>query len=412
MRDDLLIKSNESKYEYIKRIVNGKMNTKTIDEDYTELSELVFGEGNKYNSSEVRKRFYGIKYLINIINNEEIKKLPSNKIEEILDVIGELDIKKMDIREKTNKMNKVKRDLVKNVEIARYLEEYIEREMQNFTKLDYERIISVEGKKLIIQISDFHVGYVINEYKGNSYNYEIAKGRLAKLLSIIEDYITRYKITDVIVAQNGDLCEGTYLRSNQAYECEFDSNEQIVMGTELLYNFITSISEMNVNIDVYSVGGNHCRGGASSDKSSSIEGDNSNFVVVNSLKKFFQLAKNDRVIIHDIDFKDDSAVFNINGLNIKLIHGDNRPSEKKKLFDAESTMDNCKYDILLIGHFHNFNVSSQNNGGYVITSGSLFGYNPYSVKKMSAKTNASQTLILVGDGEIEHIKDVNLQDII
>jgi hypothetical protein len=411
MRDDLLIKSNESKYEYIKRIVNGKMNTKTIDEDYTELSELVFGEGNKYNSSEVRKRFYGIKYLINIINNEEIKKLPSNKIEEILDVIGELDIKKMDIREKTNKMNKIKRDLVKNVEIAKYLEEYIEREIQNFSRLDYEKVISVEGKKLIIQVGDWHVGYVITkDYKGNSYNYEIAQRRLGKLLSIIENYVTKYNLTDVIVVQNGDLTEGTYMRKNQSYDCEFDSNEQIVMGEELLYNFINSVSEMNVNVDVYSVGGNHQRGNG--DKDFSIEGDNSNFVVVNNLRKFFKLAKNNRVNIHDIDFKDDSATFNVNGLNVKVIHGDNRPNDKKKMFDSESTMDECKYELVLLGHFHNFNISSQNSGGYIITCGSLFGYNPYSVKRMSAKTNASQTLILVGDGEIEHIKDVNLQDII
>jgi predicted phosphodiesterase len=94
---------------------------------------------------------------------------------------------------------------------------------------------------------------------------------------------------------------------------------------------------------------------------------------------------------------------------VKILHGDNRVGDSKKLFDAESSMDNVKYDLILRGHYHNFNVSSQNNGGYVVTSGCLFGYNPYSVKKMSCNTNASQTLIVVGNDEIESIKPINLQ---
>jgi len=65
---------NESQYDYIKRIVYGKLIDKTIDEDYEQLSELIFGIGNCYSSSEVRKRMYGIKCFIESLEKENINK--------------------------------------------------------------------------------------------------------------------------------------------------------------------------------------------------------------------------------------------------------------------------------------------------------------------------------------------------
>lgn len=402
MENKLNKREGENHLSYAKRIT---LNKKELDLDYTEWCKLVCNK--EYSSDNARKAFYIFKPFLELVDEENISKMPQNKIDEIVDVLGELDVKKIEVKNRTNQLNKIKKDLVKNVEIARYLEEYIDREVANFQRLDYEKIIDKSDKKLIIGISDFHVGYVINGYKGNYYNYEIAKLRLSKLLSEINTIIKDNDITNVIVAQAGDLTEGTYMRKSQAYECEFNSNEQVVMAEELLYGFITSISEMEVNVDVYSVGGNHQRGNG--DKDANLEGDNNNFVVVRNLKKWFALAENDRVNVHDIDFKDDSIAFKVDEFRVKLLHGDNRTNDKKRLYDSEASMDDCRYDLIIRGHDHNFNVTSQNNGGYVLTIGCLFGYNPYSVKKMQCTTNASQCLILVNNNKIEYIKDVNLQ---
>ena len=51
-------------------IVIGKLVDRTIDEDYAELSERLFGEGNCFNSSEVRKRMYGMKAMIDMIDKD------------------------------------------------------------------------------------------------------------------------------------------------------------------------------------------------------------------------------------------------------------------------------------------------------------------------------------------------------
>lgn len=59
-------------YEQAREIVNNKLVEKTETRGYEELSELLFGEGNCFNESEVRKRMYGMRRLIEIIENDEL----------------------------------------------------------------------------------------------------------------------------------------------------------------------------------------------------------------------------------------------------------------------------------------------------------------------------------------------------
>ena len=58
-------------YKEVKELVYNKLISKTDNTPYEDLSERLFGEGNCFNESEVRKRMYGMKRLIEIIDNEE-----------------------------------------------------------------------------------------------------------------------------------------------------------------------------------------------------------------------------------------------------------------------------------------------------------------------------------------------------
>lgn len=357
----------------------------------------------------LRKGFqspFGSYPLLKYIESKEIKNQPKNKLDEIVELIGELDIKKQEIRTKTSKMNKIKKDLIKSVEIANDIKEYILDDIENIELFEFERIESSSDYKLIVGIQDWHIGYVINNYKGNSYNYEIAKKRLSKLISEIKSTCERYNISDVTVVNCGDIIENAYMReTQQAFECEFNMSEQISKAIKLLYEFVTTISEF-ANVDLVTVGGNHSR---VSQKATNIEGDNSNVIIKETIETLVEVSGNNRIKVLDIDYVDDSCVFEVNGLKVKALHGDNRTSDTKKLFDSESSIDGVVYDLIMLGHWHNFNIRSMNSGGYVVIGSSLFGYNPYSVKRISTNSNAGQTLIVVGDGEIESIKNVNLQ---
>lgn len=303
-------------------------------------------------------------------------------------------------------MNRLKKSLISTVVISNDIKEIILDDIENIELFKLERINSNEEYKLIVGVQDWHIGYVINNYKGNSYNYNIAKKRLSKLMDNIKDTCERYNISDVTVVNCGDIIENTYLReTQQAFECEFNMSEQISKAIKLLYEFITTISEF-ANVDLVSVGGNHSR---MSSKATNIEGDNSNIIIKETIETLVEVSGNNRIKVLDIDYIDDSCVFEVNGLKIKALHGDNRTSDIKKLFDSESSMDGVVYDLIMLGHWHHFDACQMNSGGHIIIGSCLFGYNPYSVKKISANTSAGQTLIVVGNKEIESIKNVNLQ---
>lgn len=67
LRKDL----REITYRDVKTLVENKLIYKIDNTPYEDLSEMLFGEGNCFNESEVRKRMYGMKRLIEIIENEK-----------------------------------------------------------------------------------------------------------------------------------------------------------------------------------------------------------------------------------------------------------------------------------------------------------------------------------------------------
>lgn len=73
-------------YQQIKTIVENKLIYKSDNTPYEELSELIFGEGNCFNESEVRKRMYGMKRLIEIIENNKHSADVANRILSISDL--------------------------------------------------------------------------------------------------------------------------------------------------------------------------------------------------------------------------------------------------------------------------------------------------------------------------------------
>ena len=364
---------------------------------------------NKYNlncsAETLRKAFTGCMggYSIYRFLTEESQ---INGLNEIREELGELELTKREIKRKNSKLNKLSNKLSQSVEIAEDLKHYLQKDIQNIKKLPFERLPTNGGYKLLVCISDWHIGYIIKNYKGNNYNYEIAKKRLSKYLSEIKTTCLRYNITDVTVCQLGDITENAYMReTQQAFECEFNMSEQVSKAIKLLYEFITSISEF-ANIDLISLGGNHSR---ISNKANNIEGDNFNIIIVEQLKMLVNAADNKRIKILDIDYVSDSHKFRINGLTIKCFHGDKSPKENKKLFDTETSLEGEKIDLIIRGHFHNFSIESQNNNGVVITCGCLFGYNIYSNNTVRSNSNASQCMVVIGNNEIESIKNVNLQ---
>ena len=325
--------------------------------------------------------------------------------EQIKQEVGRIDVIKEEMKEEQKKLRQLNNKLAKSVVIAEDIKYYLKQDLKAIKEVPYKRLPTGRGYKMIVLISDWHIGYIIKGYKGNNYNYKIAKDKLGKFIAQIKKSVELYNITEVVVAQLGDIIENTYMReTQQAFECEFSMSEQVSKATKLLYEFITTISEF-ANVRLISIGGNHSR---ISSKNANIEGDNVNVIITETIKTLVEVAKNERITVDDIDYIADSHIFSVNGLLVEALHGDKAPKDAKKLYDTEISLLGEKIDLIVRGHFHSFNVNSQNNGAYVITTGSLFGYNPYSERIVRSNSRASQTIVIVGDKEIESIKNVVL----
>lgn len=405
MSEILKRKEGEDKLDYIKRIVYGKLKDHTIDNDFTELAPLVFDK--EYSSDVARRMFYGVRRILELLDDKEISALPKNKLDELKDIIGELDIKKQEAKSKTQELNKIKRNFIKSIEISNDIWEQMTKNGFKINIPDYcqEEINIYNDNKMIVNISDWHIGYIIHNCKGNKYNLEIARKRINLFTQEIEKYSRLYNINKIYVVNTGDTIEHTYMRGNQSQNTEFGQSQQINESIQLIYDFLVSLNSFS-DVEYYSLAGNHDR--SCGDKTQNNEGDNANVVISDQLFKWNKLANNKRLKIVNGNHLDSEIILEINGVKCKFIHGDEKIKDGKSLLQTEMSMDEEFYNAIFRGHWHNYSITSENRGRYIINTGCLSGFNNYSTR-FGCASNANQTICIIGDNEIELIKGVDLQ---
>lgn len=330
-----------------------------------------------------------------------------NKLSQVRGIIGELDIKKQQIRDQQRQLNVIKKDFIKSVSIAEDIKEYLQ---ENCTIIipDYckQPFISNGKYEMVLHISDFHIGYVIDDCKGNYYNWEIANDRIDKLISECYKYIELYNIDKVYVVNTGDVIENSYMRKNQSQFCEFPQSEQVNKAIQIIYRLLCALCKYT-NVEYDSIYGNHDR--MNGDKTANLDGDNAEVIIREQLYTYAELSGNKRLKVINRKHTDKEIAKDINGLKCKFVHGEDSVRDGKRAIKNEMSVDNQFYDVLFKGHLHNFNIESENHGRYVVYTGCLSGYNDYSVR-FGATTCASQTICVVNDnGKVELIKDVILQ---
>lgn len=324
------------------------------------------------------------------------------------DIVGEQYLLKKQLQNENNQIRKVKNDFVRAISVAEDVINAFREDGFNITipeQCHYPISVNDKAKTMICIISDWHIGYKIINCKGNYYNWEIANERVNKLISTCQKYVELYGIERIYVYNLGDLVEGTYMRATQNQFCEFLQGEQVQKATKLLYRFITALSEM-CDVVYDGIAGNHDR--TNGIKTENYDGDNVNSTITPLLKEMFEIAENKRVHVVERDYSDKEIVNDICGIKCKFVHGHAHSKDDKQKLKNEISMDNEIYDLYCEGHWHNFRCLSENRGRYIVTNGCLSGYNDYSTT-FGCATNASQSLIILGDREIEMIKAVDLQ---
>ena len=354
-------------------IVIGKLVDRTIDDDYAELSERLFGEGNCFNSSEVRKRMYGMKAIIDAIEREGEEAIRST------DKLSEYDRKKIEFQverqkffDQRNAFNKLVRERSRQEELNEILVAAIQS--GNLPQLNYEyHEVIPSDNDLLVSLNDIHYGATVNNY-WNTYNSDICREMMSKYLDNVIQIAHTHGSENCVVWANGDEISGNIHKSITVTNKE-NVIEQIKGVSELIAEFIAELSKHFATVTFVSVAGNHSR----------LDPNKDNALVSERLDDLIEwylaarLQSFENVIIGGGEKVDETMyLIDVRGKTYCGVHGDFDGSSSK--IQALQTMARKPLYAVLSGHLHHCKMDDV-QGIRTIMAGSFLGMDDYCVQK-------------------------------
>ena len=351
----------------------GKLVDRTIDDDYAELSERLFGEGNCFNSSEVRKRMYGMKAIIDAIEREGEEAIRST------DKLSEYDRKKIEFQverqkffDQRNAFNKLVRERSRQEELNEILVAAIQS--GNLLQLNYEyHEVIPSDNDLLVSLNDIHYGATVNNY-WNTYNSDICREMMRRYLDNVIQIAHTHGSENCVVWANGDEISGNI------HKCITVTNkenviEQIKGVSELIAEFIAELSKHFATVTFVSVAGNHSR----------LDPNKDNALVSERLDDLIEwylaarLQSFENVIIGGGEKVDETMyLIDVRGKTYCGVHGDFDGSPSK--IQALQTMARKPLYAVLSGHLHHCKMDDV-QGIRTIMAGSFLGMDDYCVQK-------------------------------
>lgn len=330
----------------------------------------------------------------------------TSKLESIKQAVGDMAYSKREVQIESRKLNKLQRDLTLYGVIAEEVRDAMINELGTYIpEWTYEIKLPTSPKRMVVLLSDLHVGAVVVNVNGNSFNYVIAKKRMKKFLHKVVETAKLYGITDIDVVALGDATEHIQMRKSQGYSTEFPLAIQMIKAFELIRDFLVNLTK-DFNVTYRGISGNHDR--MEGKKDDNVDGDSTMVVINHMVKEFVENTKAPRLEYYESDNILYSTVLDINGALIKFVHGDLEGRGNDTL-SKHSQMDGVDYTAIVMGHLHHFSVKEVGVNKWQIHFGSIKGIDNYA-KKGKFGSSASQGVIIVHeDGELEP-KSFNLQN--
>lgn len=351
----------------------GKLVDRTIDDDYEELSERLFGEGNCFNSSEVRKRMYGMKAIIEAIERDGEAAIRDK------DTLSMLDDKLITIQkerqkyfDQRNALTKLIRERSRQEELNEILEDAIRS--GNLPQLDYQRVmIEPSDNDLLVSLNDIHYGANVNNY-WNTYNSDVCREMMCRYLDRIIAIGETHHSENCIVWANGDEISGNIHQSIAVTNKE-NVIEQIKGVSELIAEFLAELSKHFNQVVFVSVAGNHSR--IETNKDRALVAERLDDLVEWYLSARLQNFEN--VLIGGGEKIDNTMyLIDVRGKTYCGVHGDFDGSAGK--VQSLQTMVGRPLYAVLSGHLHH-NKTDDVQGVKTIMAGSFLGMDDYCVQK-------------------------------
>lgn len=362
---------NESKFDYHRRLVYGKLVDKTLaDVDYSELSELVYGQ--PYSSDVARRMLYGSRRTLELVDEERASSGGSSAYADEIDAkMIELRKERQKFYDMRNAFNKVIRERSRQEELNEILVSAVQS--GNLPRLSYEpAYIAPSDNDLLCSLNDIHYGIDIHN-AWNTYNPEICRKMMCRYLDRIITIAERHGSENCYVFNNGDSISGRIHLTVQLANKE-NVIEQVKGVSELIAEFLAELSRHFNTVTFVSVAGNHSR--LDTKDNSPIDerlDDLIDWYLSARLQNF------DNIIIGGND-KIDSTMYllDIRGKTYCGVHGDYDGSPAK--IAALQTMAQRPIYAVLLGHLHH-NKVDEVQGVKTVMAGSFLGMDNFCVQK-------------------------------
>lgn len=397
---DLQKRSGESQYDYHRRLVYGKVLDKSlIDSDYSELSELVYGQ--RYSSDVARRMMYGSCKTLQLMDAASMSEHTG------ADILAEIDSKTVEFKKERQRFFDQRREYNKQVS-ASARAEYLESRLVDAANHLDETIGSLYDPRYscadecpvfeyadgdseaVLVLCDWHYGMVADNV-WNKYDTEICKDRVSYVVQETKKRMALHSCKRLHIVMLGDLIHGAIHVSARVASEELVC-DQLMQVSEILAQSIGELARYTGEVMVYTTYGNHAR--IVQNKKDSIHRDNIERIIPWWLKQRLSDFGNIKIVTES---DSEISYLQVLGVGICFAHGDlDGVKTSPRLFQ---TLFSKQYDknvdcVILADKHHR--EEFEELGVISMIAGSLCGTDEYANGKRLYST-PEQLLLIVND---------------
>jgi hypothetical protein len=242
----------------------------------------------------------------------------------------------------------------------------------------------------ILQLSDWHYGINIDTF-WNKFNTDVCKQRVNKLLIETLNFCDTFGVSRLHIVNLSDLICGR-IHQTLRLQSRIDTITQIMEVSEMLAEFISTITMNGILVEYYDCLDNHSR--LEPNKTDSLDLESLVRIVPWYLKE--RLKDNYNVRINSNQYDEDIIDFEVLGYKVCGVHG--HKDKPGKVVEGLTLMTKQHYDLILTAHLHHFNTDEKNEV-VIVSNGSLMGTDYYA-KDLRLSSIPSQNLILVNNKSV------------
>lgn len=395
---DIEKRNDETQLQYHKRLIYGKLVDRTLsDIDYTELSEMVYGQA--YSSDVARRMMYGSRRTLELMDKERASDPKSDSI------LTELDSKVIELRKERQRLFDQRREYNKLISSDGRKEHLYDSLIGAANKLNDTvgsmyinhppRDLQFCSNEAVLVFSDWHYGMNTDNIF-NKYSSDICKQRVKSVVEASIQRILLHSCSKLHIVVLGDLFHGSIHTSARVASEELVC-DQIMEVAEILAQSISELSQYVCETVIYMTYGNHAR--TVQNKKDSIHRDN--------LERLIPWWLNQRLATYDSiniapEPNTEFLFIEAAGHEICASHGDldSVKSSPRLLTTLFSKKYNRNIEYILLGDKHH-RESFEELGVTSMICGSLCGTDDYANEKRLYSTPSQMLLIVNPDCGID-----------